>query len=139
MTYNTIFANAARLREKGNSFILAELKKAGINSLVPSHGDILAYLLKHQSCNMSELARQVRRSKSTLTVLVEKLEKHGYVKRLADQRDSRNILVTLTEKGRNLQQIFDNISQGLAQLVCRNLTQQEIELLDKLLAKSIAE
>lgn len=139
MTRSTIFTNAARLREKGNSFISAELEKAGIHSLVPSHGDILVYLLKYEVCNMSELARHVRRSKSTLTILVEKLEKYGYVKRFTDQLDSRSILVSLTEKGRKLQPIFDNISQGLTQIVCRNLTQQEIELLDQLLAKCIAD
>ena len=44
MTRHAVFSNAARLREMGNAFILAELKKAGLRGLAPSHGDVLACL-----------------------------------------------------------------------------------------------
>ena len=44
MTYRAIFSNAARLRERGNAFILAELKKAGLDAVAPSHGlPVMAY------------------------------------------------------------------------------------------------
>lgn len=89
MKYSAIFSHASRLRESGNRFILAELEKAGLGDIVPSHGDILVRLLSCEACNMSELARQVRRTKSTVTTLVEKLERNGYVLRMPDPEDSR--------------------------------------------------
>ena len=76
MKYSAIFSHASRLRESGNRFILAELEKAGLGDIVPSHGDILVRLLSCEACNMSELARQVRRTKSTVTTLVEKTRTH---------------------------------------------------------------
>lgn len=139
MTYRAIFSNTARLRERGNAFILAELKKAGLDAVAPSHGDVLACLLSSEVCNMSELARQVRRSKSTLTTLVEKLEKSGYVRRSPDPQDSRGVLVSLTERGRSLRPVFEAVSEGLEQLVARKLSPEEADTLDRLLTKCVEE
>lgn len=137
MEYQYIFRYASRLREKGNIYLLAELKKAGLQSLSPSHGDMLAYLFKYKVCTMSDLAKFVRRSKSTLTVLADKLEKSGYIERWPNPEDSRSILVGLTEKGLALQPIFEKISQGLTNLVAEKLTNAEAETLEKLLGKCI--
>lgn len=71
MKYSAIFSHASRLRESGNRFILAELEKVGLSDIAPSHGDILVRLLACEACNMSELAKQVHRTKSTVTALVE--------------------------------------------------------------------
>lgn len=137
MTYRAVFSNAARLREMGNAFITAELKKAGLRGLAPSHGDVLACLLACEACHMSELARQVRRSRSTLTALVEKLEKHGYVRRAVDPEDSRGILVALTAKGRALRPVFEAVSQGLEQMIAQKLKPEEADELDRLLTKCV--
>lgn len=137
MEYQYIFRYASRLREKGNIYLLAELKKAGLQSLSPSHGDMLAYLFKYKVCTMSDLAKFVRRSKSTLTVLADKLEKGGYIKRWPNPEDSRSTLVGLTGKGLALQPIFEKISQGLTNLVAEKLTNAEAETLEKLLGKCI--
>ena len=137
MEYQYIFRYASRLREKGNIYLLAELKKAGLQSLSPSHGDMLAYLFKYKVCTMSDLAKFVRRSKSTLTVLADKLEKSGYIKRWPNPEDSRSTLVGLTGKGLALQPIFEKISQGLNNLVAEKLTNTEAETLEKLLGKCI--
>ena len=88
MKYSAIFSHASRLRESGNRFILAELEKVGLSDIAPSHGDILVRLLACEACNMSELAKQVHRTKSTVTALVEKLERNGYVLRIPDPEDS---------------------------------------------------
>ena len=137
MQYSAIFSHASRLRESGNRFILAELEKAGLGDIVPSHGDILVRLLSCEACNMSELARQVRRTKSTVTTLVEKLERNGYVLRMPDPEDSRGVLVRLTDKGRALEPAFEAISNGLQRLITDRLSEEEAALLDRLLDKCV--
>lgn len=137
MTYRSIFANASRLREMGNAYIQAELRSAGLTGLAPSHGDILACLLVQDACPMGELARQVRRSKSTVTTLVEKLEQAGYVERVPDGQDSRSIRVCLTTRGKELRPVFDRVSAGLEQLLAERLAPQELDMLDKLLVRCL--
>ena len=87
-SYLSIFSDAAKLRAKGNAYILASLERAGLKGIVPSHGDVMVQLFMKGACNMGDLARSVKHlarsvklSKSTVTVLVDKLEKAGYVRK----------------------------------------------------------
>ena len=137
MRHQPIFNYASKLREIGNTFILAELKKAGMQNIVPSHGDILAQLLLWESRNMSELAQHAHRTKSTVTTLVTKLERHGYVERIPDPNDSRGVKVRLTEKGRALRPAVEAISDGLQNIITERLTEEEALQLEHLLAKCV--
>lgn len=137
MKHQPILYYASRLREAGNNFILAELAKAGLNDIAPSHGDILAQLLAAESLNMSDLAMHAHRTKSTVTALVTKLEKTGYVERIPDLGDSRGVKVRLTEKGKALKPAFDNISEGLQRLILSKITEEEARLLERLLKKCV--
>lgn len=137
MTYRSIFANASRLRKKGNAYIQIELRNAGLAGLAPSHGDILACLLVQDACPMGELSRRVHRSKSTVTTLVEKLEQGGYVERVPDGQDSRSVRVRLTARGESLRPVFDKVSAGLENLLAERLAPHELDMLDKLLGRCL--
>lgn len=137
MKHHAIFNYASRLREIGNAFILAELEKVGLRDIAPSHGDILSQLLTRDSCNMSELALHARRTKSTVTALVNKLENAGYVERIPDAQDSRCVKVRLTEKGRSLKPAFDTISEGLQAIITNQISEEEALTLEKLLAACV--
>lgn len=137
MKHLAIFNYASRLREIGNAFILAELEKVGLRDIAPSHGDILSRLLTCDSCNMSELALHAHRTKSTVTALVNKLEKAGYVSRISDVDDARCIKVRLTEKGRSLKPTFDTISEGLQTIITDQISEEEALTLEKLLAACV--
>ena len=136
-SYLSIFSDAAKLRDKGNAYILASLDRAGLKGIVPSHGDVMVQLFTKGACNMGDLARSVKRSKSTVTVLVDKLEKAGYVQKQCDPKDSRGTLVSLTEKGLELEPIFEEISEGLNRLITENLTEEEIKTLGRLMRKCV--
>ena len=132
-----IFNYASRLREIGNAFILAELEKAGLRDIAPSHGDVLGQLLTCDSRNMGDLALHAHRTKSTVTALVTKLEKNGYVERIPDPEDSRGVKVRLTEKGRALKPAFDAVSDGLQGMITDRLSEKEALQLETLLARCV--
>ena len=137
MRYSQLFSYASRLRTLGNEIILAGLRRHGVVGIVPSHGDILHILLHDGSCTMSELARRIGRTRSTVTALVRKLEQAGYVQQLTDTSDGRGRRVLLTPQGRALQPVFAQISADLAALVSRRLTDDEAAQLERLLAKCL--
>ena len=139
MKRHPILNYASRLREAGNAFILDELAKVGLHDIAPSHGDILAQLLACESLNMSDLALHAHRTKSTVTALVTKLEKHGYVERIPDPEDSRGVKVRLTDKGRQLRPAFESISEGLQRIILSRLTEDEAQELERLLKKCVDE
>ena len=125
----------SRIRENANKFICKELETSGITGIVPSHGDIMAVLFKSHKCTMKELAANIRRTKATLTVLVDKLEKIGYVKREKSSQDSRVTYITLTKKGLDLKPVFEDISKKLNNLVFTNISEKEGETVHKILEK----
>ena len=65
----------AKIHEKGSKFIESELKNNGIKGLVTSHGDILAVLYAYGEMTMKDIADKIHRTRPTVTVLVNKLEK----------------------------------------------------------------
>ena len=137
MNNSMVFSYAARLRKMGNDYILSELGNAGLVDIVPSHGEILLYLLEAGTLRMGELTRKVRRTKSTVTVLVSKLARAGYVERRPDPADSRSTLVS-TEKGQSLRPAFEAISDGLDNMLRQRLSDGELAELSSLLKKAVS-
>lgn len=137
MKTHRLISFSSKLSEKANRFIIKELKKHHLENIAPSHGDILSLLFDGQSYDMSEIARKIHRTKPTVTVLVEKLEKNGYVQRIKLDNDARFTKVTLTSKGYELKPVFELISKELNQCAYNGLTDAEAILLEVLLEKAI--
>ena len=127
----------SKIHEKGNRFIIEELKNNGAKGLVPSHGDILVCLYKNGKMTMKDIADSIHRTKPTVTVLIDKLEKLGYLKRVASDEDSRSTNIVLTKKGEDFKPTFEKISKDLNEMLNKNLSENEVKLLEKLLRKVI--
>lgn len=132
---SAILSLISKIHEKGNRFIIEELKNNGVDGLVPSHGDILVCLYKNNKMTMKDIANCIHRTKPTVTVLVDKLEKLGYLKRAASDKDSRSTYVILTQKGEDFKATFDQISNNLNKVLNKNLSENEVKLLEELLKK----
>ena len=71
----------ARISDKAARLLTRELRERGHQGLAPSHGDIMVALFKHRRLSMKELARIIDRDKSTVTGLVDKLVRLGYLEK----------------------------------------------------------
>ena len=130
-----ILSLISKIHEKGNRFIVKALKENGAEGLVPSHGDILACLYTNAKMTMKDIADKIHRTRPTVTVLVDKLEKLGYLKREASDSDSRYTYIVLTKKGKDFKQVFETISNSLNEMLYKNLSKKESEILENLLRK----
>lgn len=137
MKNQRLIALSSRLAEKANKFIIAQLKSYKLSDIAPSHGDILSLLFDGNSYEMGEIAKKIHRTKPTVTVLVEKLEKSGYVQRVKSDTDARFTRVSLTEKGFELKPMFETISEHLNKIAYAGLREEEALLLEILLEKAI--
>jgi len=64
--------------------------------------------------SVSELAGQLELEASTLTPLLKRLEAAGYVSRVRNPEDERQVLIGLTDKGRELRGSAGCVSANLA-------------------------
>ncbi len=124
-----------RIREKANRFIRSELVKCGLASFSPSHGDIFLALFQNEALTMKELAEMIDRDKSTVTGLVEKLMKLGFIEKTPDGRDGRVFNIRLASKGKELKPQLMAISEALVRKVTKGLNPDEQKQLEQLLAR----
>jgi len=125
----------SRINDQAQKLITTELEAQGIEGIVSSHGGVLMFLYQKDGLSVTELAEAIGRTQPTVTVLVNKLEKLGYVKRVKSQTDQRVTLIALTSKGRELEPIFRSVSARLNEKLYGNLSKDEGLELERLLDK----
>lgn len=122
-----------KIKEAVDKMIVSELGQHGIEGIVPSHGGILSFLYQENQLSVKELTEKIHRTQPTVTVLVKKLESLGYVERKKSEEDQRITLICLTEKGRQLEPIFRDISARLNEQLYGGLQEEEKKQLERLL------
>jgi MarR family 2-MHQ and catechol resistance regulon transcriptional repressor len=127
---NGIVGQIARIREKANALIEQELKSRRLKGIVPAHGPVLAFLLRQsEPVAIRAVVESVRRVKSTVTVTISTLEKHGYLRKFPCETDARVTYVELTAKGHRLQKDFEEISQTLRNKLYGDMSREDRERL----------
>ncbi len=125
-----IVGQIARIREKANALIERELKDRGIKGIVPAHGAVLSFLLRqNEPVPIRAVVESVGRVKSTVTVTINTLEKHGYLRKFPSEADARVTYVELTPKGRRLQKDFEEISGVLRSKLYGDMAEKDRERL----------
>jgi DNA-binding MarR family transcriptional regulator len=125
-----IVGQIARVREQANLLIETELRKRSITGIVPAHGSVLAFLFQQsEPVPIKMIVEDVRRAKSTVTAMVNTLERHGYVRKLPCESDNRVTYVELTPKGRRFRKDFDDISKSLLDRVYGDMSVKDRERL----------
>lgn len=128
----------SNIRSEVFDYIESELKRRGIEGLVVSHGNILDILYDNNGkLTMKEISKGINRSKSTVTQLVDKLLKDGYVTKESNSEDKRFSYIVLTEKGLNIKKDFREISDNVIREFFKDFTEEEAETLLLLLDRVI--
>ena len=94
---------------------------------------VLMVLWEKESVNVGQLGSTLHLDAGTLTPLLKRFEKDGYITRERSKEDERILLVRLTDKGRELEK--DAIRVPKQMRACVRLSQEEAETLYRLLYK----
>ena len=125
----------SKIREKVNRLIEEEMSQNGLDGIVTSHGDIIYALFDKPKMTMAEVANKIGRDKSTVTSLIDKLMKLGYVVKERDTQDTRVVYVALTNEGHELKPKFQAISAKVLSVFYFGIPENEKEDLAKTLNK----
>lgn len=133
-----VISKISKIRSEVYEHIESELRKRGIDGLVVSHGNILDRLYDNNGkLTMKEISERINRSKSTVTQLVDKLLKSGYVIKEANPEDKRFSYIVLTEKGLSIKKDFKEISDSVIRMFFQDFTEEETQILLSLLDRVI--
>lgn len=99
------------------------------------HGQVIfmAQLFSQDGLTQEELTKILSFDKGTTAKALKKLELIGYVKKQADERDSRCNRIFLTQKARGIEQSFFNVLEEYESIATTNFSEDEVALLTSLL------
>ncbi len=129
---------SSRLREGANRYLIDELTRAGLEDITTACGDVFHVLFLTPKIPLKTLAERIRRTKSTTSVMVDRLERLGYVERRRLESDGRVLVLDLTEKGRALKPKLDAVAGALNERIVEGFSDEEARTLERLLAKAAA-
>lgn len=124
---NNGISKISQLHTLTQDFLLQKLCEKGFTEFASSHGNILFQLNKTPQIKMGELSAKINRDKSTTTVLVRKLIALGLVQEEVDPKDKRNKFISLTKKGKEYNQMTDELSSELQKTFYKGFTSEEKE------------
>lgn len=124
----------SRTKNKMLQFIEKQLRENGLDDLIPSHGNILTALYENDgTLTMKKIAETIGKDKSTITPLVNKLVELGYITKEKNQLDKRVTYIILTNKGKQMQEKFSNISNEVYRAAYKGFSAEEKEVFLRLL------
>lgn len=109
------------------------LQNCGVEEFNGPQGNILYVLWQKDKVPIVEIAAKTGLAKNTLTVMLDRMEENGLVSRKQSADDRRKTLVCLTEKAYELERDYNLVSQQMNDLFFQNLSEKEIEELEKCL------
>jgi DNA-binding MarR family transcriptional regulator len=134
---NAVASKVSDLRKEVNCYIVERLSLLGIENISVSHGNILFTLFKYESLTMKELSVKINRDASTVTTLVKKLQKNGYVVIEENANDTRSKVVSLSDKTLSLKEEFFRISMNLNDNIWQDISEEESEVFMNCIDKMI--
>lgn len=114
-------------------------KQLNLRELTVAQMHYLEVLNALENPNITELATEMRLTKPTVTVAIDKLIQKGYISKVQSDEDRRSSHLHLTKKGMLINQMHEHAHAQFAELMQESLEPIELEqltsLLDKLTAK----
>lgn len=109
------------------------LQNCGVEEFNGPQGNILYVLWQKDMVPIVEIAAKTGLAKNTLTIMLDRMEENGLVSRKQSADDRRKTLVCLTDKAYELERDYNLVSQQMNDLFFQNLSEKEIEELEKYL------
>lgn len=88
---------------------------------------MIAYLAAHQPCRQKELSAYFEIDRAAVSRMLDSLEKKGFVTHKSDENNRRAELVTLTEKGKTANKIWQTHCGEMEQVLLDGFTASERE------------
>jgi len=115
----------AKIRQVGGRISERILKQYNIE-INSAQGRIMFVLWQNDGISINGLAEKTHLKKSTLTSMLDRLEKMGYIRRQRSKKDRRKILIKRTEKDRTMEKKYVEVSEEMTRLYYKGFSKSQI-------------
>lgn len=111
------------------------LKEYGIDVFNGAQGKLLYVLWEHDGISAAELAKKAGLKPTTLTTMLDRMERADLLKRTPHETDRRAMRLCLTEKGKALQKMSEYPSDRITEVYYAGFTNEEVEQFESYLLR----
>lgn len=115
--------------------IESDLQKTVESPITKPQMFMLYTINKFEKCKLSYLAELLDVKPSAITVMIDRLEKAGYIKRFQDADDRRLVLVEMTPSGKEVLEKAIQDRNNILKMYLSKLEPKEVVLITELLEK----
>lgn len=117
----------SQIKQIGGRVFEKILAREQIDAFNGAQGKILYVLWQKDHISIVELSALVGLAKTTLTSMLDRMEESGLIERVPDANDRRKCILVLTERARNLQEKYEQVSQEMNDIYFQGFCDEEIK------------
>ena len=125
MTANGGFL-VTKVKQLGDRVFQKILSEKDVDAFNGPQGRILYVLWQEDGVPIKTISEKSGLAITSLTTMLERMEKNELISRRQDEADRRKTLLFLTQKARNLKQDYDSVSEQMGEIYYDGFTKKEI-------------
>lgn len=114
------------------------LKEKNIDEFNGSQGVILYSLWNNKELTIKEIGKITGLTKTSLTSMLDRMEEKGLIRRKDNSEDKRSIKIMLTDKAKELEKDYNDISNKMSNIFYKNFSDKEINEIENYLERIIS-
>lgn len=135
------------MRKTNGGFLISQIKQVqgrvfdlylrqyGIEEFNGAQGRILFVLWQEDNLPIIELSKRTGLAKTTLTSMLDRMEGSGFLSRIFDKTDRRQIRIVLTDKATQMRDKYEEVSELMNRQFYKDFTDNEISAFEEFLER----
>ena len=115
-----------KVKQLGDRIFQRILSEKDVDAFNGPQGRILYVLWQEDGVPIKTISEKSGLAITSLTTMLERMEKSELISRRQDEADRRKTLLFLTQKARNLKQDYDSVSEQMGEIYYDGFTKKEI-------------
>ena len=115
-----------KIKQLGDRIFERILAEKNIDAFNGAQGRILYVLWQEDGVPNKIISEKSGLAITSLTTMLERMEKNGLISRKTDEADKRKTLLFLTDKAKELKEAYDSVSNEMGNIYYRDFTDKEI-------------
>ena len=113
------------------------LNEKKIDAFNGAQGRILYVLWQKDGISIKTLSEQCGLAITSLTSMLERMEKQGLLRRESDEKDKRKTLLFLTDRADALREDYEDVSARMGTVFYEGFSEEEIRLFESFLRRDL--
>ena len=121
----------SKIKQLGDRAFEKILTAQGIEAFNGAQGRILYVLWQEDGVPIKTISERCGLAITSLTTMLERMEKSGLIIRQQDSGDKRKTLIFLTDKAKTLKEDYDAVSDRMSAIFYQGFTEKEIRTFEE--------